>query len=175
MSLKRYIIIFLLMLLPLEVSANVPEETHWILQKLAQTTYREVTVLGDKLALKVPEAWLSRNGTEGGFIMTDPLFESVISGVYRTQHVEKIEAEIGKRFLSTFEVTERSSITLAGGEQAERFILSGRVGGERTLVLAASVSSPDGSMIIYFAEAPEGWFKSYQPVFEDILLSVHSI
>lgn len=153
----------------------MPSEAHWILQKLAQVTYREATLTVEKIALKVPETWSSRAGTSGGLIMTDPLFSSVISGVYRTSGSEGVKEEIEKRFFSTFEVTGQGTIELSDKSQAERYLLSGRVGGERTIILAASIGASDGTKIVYFAEAPEVWFKSYQPVFEDILLSIRSL
>lgn len=175
MSLRRYLIIIILFFIPLKVSANVPSETHWILQKLAQVTYREVTLTVDKIALKVPETWSSRAGTSGGLIMTDPLFSSVISGLYRASGQEGVKEEIEKRFFSTFEIKSQEMIALSNGVQAERYLLSGRVGGEQTIILAASIGASDGTKILYFAEAPEVWFKSYQPVFEDILLSIRSL
>jgi len=155
-------------------SANVPDETHWIIQKLAQITYADTNLAKDGFSLKLPTSWASHPGSQSGIAFTDPQFTNVVGAVYRIEAPESLAAELEKRFHSPFELQEQTDVTLADGTTASRVVLSGRVGGERAMVLAAIIETPSNGKIVYFAEAPETWFKTYQPVFDDILRSIHA-
>ncbi len=157
-----------------ESSANVPEETHWIIQKLAQTTYTDTNLAKDGLSLKLPTAWSSHAGSQSGIAFTDPQFTNVVGAVYRSVALESLASELEKRFHSTFELQEQSDFALSDGSIASRVVLVGRVGGERAMILAALIPTQTQEKIVFFAEAPESWFRTYLPVFEDILRSIHA-
>ncbi len=155
--------------------AKVPDETQAIVQKLAQIELKDVTSK-DKIALKLPAEWQYRDGKQGGVAFVDVNYSAVMGAVYRSDSVqtpEQLNQALNDWFFAEFKPASTQSVTLANGETVDRIEYTGRVGGERVQLMAAIIHPTEANHVVFFAVAPENWFKSYAPVFGDVLMSVN--
>ena len=163
------------MLLPFGALARIPEETHAILQNLAQVTYKDIKLPKDALGMKLPQDWTNRIGEQGGIAYFDPRNPDVLGSVFLLDGEPSeadILSELGKRFVTTWTVSDRQTEETVSGLPAEVYVLEGRVVGEETRLLVGVLHVTPQKSAFVIASAPETWYRSYEPVFMDILKSV---
>ncbi len=166
------------LMLPAVAHARIPEETHAILQKLAQVEYREVKLVKDGIGLKIPADWTNRLGDQGGMAYFDPRNPDVLGSVFFMDgepSETEILSELGKRFVTSWTVSEWQTAETASGLTAEVYVLQGRVVGEETRLLVGIYRMTPGKVAYVIASAPETWYRSYEPVFMDILKSISKL
>lgn len=158
--------------------AGIPEETHVILQKLAQIEYREMRLPKDNLVVKIPLEWSSRLGEQGGLAFYDVHNTDVIGSIFALNEnadAQGIMAELEKRFVTQWTLVENKSIESSSAVIESFFVFQGRIAGVETRLLVGVGHATPEKQILVVCAAPELWYRSYEPVFWDILKSVLKI
>lgn len=155
--------------------AGIPEETHVILQKLAQMEYREMRLTKNNLAVKIPLEWSSRMGNEGGLAFYDVHNSDVIGSIFALNEnadAQGIMAELEKRFVTQWNLVKTQSMEPPSSVIETVFVFQGRIAGVETRLLVGAGHTTPEKQILVVCAAPELWYRSYEPVFWDILKSV---
>lgn len=111
----------------------------------------------DKLIFKVPY-----HVGVGGFMMIPAEFMTL----------ERLVADVNAQTQITFTQLSNGEFSGTGfiGTQA---VYAGRFGGEVWHFIAILATHSNGKQIVYWAQAPETWFAVYEPLFRDMVKSLH--
>lgn len=163
------------MLMATYAYSRVPEETHVVLQKLAQVEYQEFRLAKIGLSIKIPQNWTNRPGNQGGLAYFDTYYPDVIGSIFSIPNAASESTLLNAletRFVTSWAVIETKTLETSSGIRLDLYQLQGRIVGEETLLLVGAFSLTSDETVLIIASAPETWYRSYEPVFIDILKSV---
>ena len=162
---------FALLVSLVPVAAQASPNPHDIILKLANESF--VPQTSGKIQFLAPKGWTIHvdkddlsfhvpyhRGVLGHIIQNIELTPDVfLKGLEKTYHAE----------MSEISQAESRTDHLQGVLR----LLSGQFGGETYTILLFSGKFTDDNSVIYYAIAPSHWFQSYEPLFLDILRSIH--
>jgi hypothetical protein len=173
---KKFLLSFVLVVCVLSCSFAFGQElsSHDIILRVANESFVPNTV-PYPFQFHIPQGWkLQALGNEklafqvpyhvgvGGFMMIP--VESLT--------LERLIADVNERTQITF--TELSNGEFSGtGFNGTQAVYSGRFGGEVWHFIAILATHSSGKQIVYWAQAPETWFAVYEPLFRDMVKSLH--
>ncbi len=156
-------------LLPFSVCAS--PNPHDIILKLASESLHPQTA--NALQFLIPKGWNARN--EGNDLTFHVPYHKGILG-----HIIQNNNQSQDELRSALEKTYHTELTEISREElnteqlhGSKSHLSGLFGEETYTILLFTGSLPDQSKIVLYAIAPSHWFQSYEPLFLDILNSLH--